>query len=118
MPMEGVDLEVAEFTPQFQKHAGECCRGIHIRVKNRSVFQPYRLGITLLIAAAKTFPGQFQWRKEAYEFIESVPAIDLLYGNDSLRKVAEGKSSIEEIQTQMETFENWFNSARKPYLLY
>ncbi|MGK0238558.1 MAG: hypothetical protein ACI92G_002024 [Candidatus Pelagisphaera sp.] len=81
-------------------------------------FKPYRFGIALLVGAAKAFPDDFKWRTQPYEFIDTVPAIDLLYGNDSLRKVAEENLSIEIILKQMDTFESWYESARTQYLRY
>jgi hypothetical protein len=45
-----------------------------------------------------------------------VPAIDLLYGDDSLRKAAERRLSIETVSKQMDTFESWYKSARTQYL--
>ncbi|MCZ6672334.1 MAG: DUF1343 domain-containing protein [Verrucomicrobia bacterium] len=118
IPLEGVSLRAVEFTPQFQKYAGELCRGVQIHVDDRLTFKPYRFGIALLVAAAKTFPDDFKWRKQPYEFIDDVPAVDLLYGDDSLRNCAEGCSSIEGILKQMEDFERWYKSARKQYLRY
>ena len=107
-----------DFTPKFQKHAGELCHGIQIQVEDRETFQPYRFGIALLLAAAQSFPGMFEWRKEPYEFIENVPAIDLLYGDSTLRRVAEGRGSIDEIVRQLKHFESWYQSSRTRYFLY
>ena len=115
---EGATLTAIDFTPKFQKHAGELCHGIQIKVEDRESFQPYRLGIALLIAAAQTFPDNFEWRKEPYEFVDNVPAIDLLYGDSTLRRIAEGRSSIDEIVTQMKEFESWYQSSRANYFLY
>ncbi len=117
-PLEGASLSPTQFTPSFQKHAGERCRGVQIHVHDRLAFKPYRFGIALLVGAAKAFPDDFKWRTQPYEFIDTVPAIDLLYGNDSLRKAAEGCLSIETILKQMDTFESWYESARTQYLRY
>jgi uncharacterized protein YbbC (DUF1343 family) len=85
-------------------------------VHDRLAFKPYRFGIALLVGAAKAFPDDFKWRTEPYEFIDTVPAIDLLYGDDSLRKAAERRLSIETVSKQMDTFESWYKSARTQYL--
>ncbi|MDA0350512.1 MAG: DUF1343 domain-containing protein [Verrucomicrobia bacterium] len=118
LPTAGVALSVVDFTPKFQKHAGKLCRGIQIQVEDRQTFQPYRFGMALLIAAAQTFPCKFAWRKEPYEFIDKVPAIDLLYGDSTLRMVSEGRSSIDEIVRQLTQFESWYQASRTGYFLY
>lgn len=118
LPIEGVSLAPASFTPKYQKHAGETCQGIRITVEDRTRLQSYRLGIALLVAAARAFPNDFQWRKDPYEFIKDVPAIDLLYGSTTLRDVIEGRSSIDLVFEELESFEDWYREARKPYLIY
>jgi uncharacterized protein YbbC (DUF1343 family) len=118
LPLEGATLSPIEFIPNFQKYAGELCRGIQIHVHDRLAFKPYRFGIALLVGAAKAFPDDFKWRTEPYEFIDTVPAIDLLYGDDSLRKAAERRLSIETVSKQIDTFESWYKSARTQYLRY
>ncbi len=118
VPLEGVKFHPIEFTPKFQKHAGKSCHGLRIEVTDRLVFQPYRCGIALLIAAANAFPDHFKWREKPYEFIAHIPAIDLLYGDSTLRQAIEGTASIETVLNQLEKFENWFGSARAAYLCY
>jgi len=41
-----------------------------------------------------------------------------LYGDDTLRKAAEGRLSIETILKQMNTFESWYEPALTQYLRY
>lgn len=117
-PLEGFSLSPAAFTPAFQKHAGHLCRGLSIRVTDRGRFQPYRLGIALILSAAKAFSEQFAWRKEAYEFIADVPAIDLLYGGPTLRQVAQGQATLTHLMDELENFETWYRDIRTNYLIY
>ena len=72
----------------------------------------------MLIAAAKAFPKDFAWRSEPYEFKTDLPAIDLLYGGPTLRNVIEGTETIDSLNQQMESFENWYANARAEFLLY
>ena len=111
-------MQAVEFTPQFQKHAGELCHGIYIQIDDREPFKPYRFGMALLIAAAHTFPEHFSWRKEPYEFVEDVPAIDLLFGSSTLREVVEGYTPVDQLRGQLESFERRYQSARTQCFLY
>lgn len=115
---DGVTLRPTSFTPKYQKHAGQECHGIHISIEDRSRLQSYRMGIALLISAARAFPNAFQWRNDPYEFIKDVPAIDLLYGSSILRDVAENRESIDTLIRELDKFETWFEDARSPHLIY
>ena len=118
LPIEGITFEPTSFTPTFQKYAGQQCQGLKIRIQDRDSIQPYRCGIAMLIAAAKAFPKDFAWRSEPYEFKTDLPAIDLLYGGRTLRNVIEGTETIDSLNQQMESFENWYANARAEFLLY
>lgn len=117
-PSEGASLKPTTFIPKYQKHTGETCQGIRIVVEDRTSLQSYRLGITLLVAAARAFPDKFQWRKDPYEFIKDVPAIDLLYGSSTLREVIDGRGSLDQVFNELESFEAWYRESRQPYLIY
>lgn len=118
LPIGGVAFESTTFTPAFQKHAGQRCQGLQIRIQDRNSFQPYRCGIAMLIAAAKAFPKNFAWRSEPYEFKTDTPAIDLLYGSPALRNAIEDDLSIDKLDQQMESFESWYKTARAEFLIY
>lgn len=118
LPIGGVTFESTTFTPAFQKHAGQRCQGLLIRIQDRNSFQPYRCGIAMLIAAAKAFPRNFAWRSEPYEFKTDIHAIDLLCGSPALRNAIEDDLSIENLSQQMESFESWYKTARAEFLLY
>ncbi len=75
------------FTPTFDKYKGESCNGAFIHVTDRSAFLPLRTGIALFQALYELGQGgTFAWREDAYEFVEDVPAFDLLCGTDQVRQ--------------------------------
>jgi uncharacterized protein YbbC (DUF1343 family) len=80
----GVALRPCSFRPMFHKHQGALCHGAQIYVTDRGAFRPFRFGIVLLHALLRLFPD-FAWRREAYEFRDDVPAIDLLTGTPAVR---------------------------------
>ncbi len=91
----GVTFVPTYFRPGFQKHAGEVCGGIEIVVTARGRerwaedFRPVRLGVEILFALREVMGDAFRWRQEPYEFVEGIPAVDLLAGTDRLRDVVE-----------------------------
>ena len=51
--------------------------------------KPLATSITVLFSIKKLHPDDFSWRTEAYEFVNDRLAIDLLYGNQTLREAIE-----------------------------
>jgi uncharacterized protein YbbC (DUF1343 family) len=76
--LPGVAFVPTYFRPQFQKHAGRVCGGVELAVTDASGFASYRTGVELLAAFRDAAPEAFAWRRAAYEFVDEVPAIDLL----------------------------------------
>jgi len=82
MALPGVMFRPAIYTPMFQKHHGKPCGGVQLHVTNPETFRPYRTGIAFLKACYDQSPAAFRWRDKAYEFVDTIPAIDLLAGGD------------------------------------
>ncbi len=114
----GAVLRPTAFIPQFNKWAGKSCHGVQIHVLDRSRFKPVRWGLAMLKALARLYPEDFAWRDQAYEFVDSIPAIDLLYGSAAFRKSTEIHSSLAPVIDDLNAFEIWYSDARKGYLLY
>lgn len=116
--IKGVTLRPLEFEPQFHKWRGQTCGGVQIHVTDRQLFCPFRLGLALVASAFHTWPESFSWRKEAYEFIEDIPAIDLLYGNENFRSVLHDGDDLSSIEEEIMNYEENFSKDRQPFLLY
>ena len=105
----GVAFRAAAFRPAFGKHAGETCSGVEIHIVDRSALRPVALGLTLLQAVRSVDPDRFTWRRDPYEFVGEVPAIDLLTGSAAARGlIEEGRSLaplIDEWQRSVVAFE-------------
>ncbi|MCB1036412.1 MAG: DUF1343 domain-containing protein, partial [Acidobacteria bacterium] len=104
--LPGVSFVPTFFRPQFQKHAGAVCSGVELLVGNPETFEPYRTGAEILRAARACSPERFLWREKAYEFVEEIPAIDLLTGDGTYRRLLEGAGSLE-------SFDRWLSSCRR-----
>ncbi|MBK8256682.1 MAG: DUF1343 domain-containing protein [Polyangiaceae bacterium] len=73
------------FRPTFHKHAGLTCGGVQIHVTNEEVFLPYATYVALVGYARAQDPERFRFRTERYEYVDHIPAIDLLTGSDAVR---------------------------------
>jgi uncharacterized protein YbbC (DUF1343 family) len=118
MKLPGVRFRPVVFTPQFQKHAKTACGGVQLHVTDPRAFRPYRTGVAVLKAAHDQDPGTFRWREKAYEFVDQIPAIDLLAGTAKLREGIEAGASLDELAARWPRDEGEFADAREPYLLY
>jgi uncharacterized protein YbbC (DUF1343 family) len=83
------------FRPTFQKHAGQVCGGVQIHVTQPDLFRPVAVYTALIAFAREQDPARFRFRTERYEYIDTIPAIDLLLGSDEPRRAMEaGESPI------------------------
>ena len=107
------------FKPQFQKWSGTVCGGVQLHVIERNKIKPLVTSITLLSSIKKLYPDDFSWRKEAYEFVNDRLAIDLLYGNQTLREAIESDTlSINNLESAWEEDIKVFSSHREACLIY
>ncbi|OGQ05971.1 MAG: hypothetical protein A2W61_04365 [Deltaproteobacteria bacterium RIFCSPLOWO2_01_44_7] len=117
--LPGVQFEPVEFTPTLQKWVGQKCFGVRLKVTDREIFKPYVTGIALIWALYTLYHDKgFQWRLEPYEFIEDIPAIDLLTGDATVRQALEKHLPLRELLEWVAEPSSSFVRQRKPYLLY
>ena len=95
--LPGVLWRMASFMPTFDKFQGEVCQGLQLHVYDKSAFRPLRSYASVLLALKQLHPEHFGWRPGAYEFVEDIPAIDLLAGSPALRGLIESESDFEQI---------------------
>lgn len=105
------------FRPGFQKHAGAVCGGVQWIVEDAEALRPLRCGVEILSAVRELDPG-FAWRREPYEFVSEIPAIDLLTGSEELRTALEDGEELESWLGSWMADEQAFRDARRDVLLY
>ena len=115
--LPGVTFVPVTFRPTFQKHANQSCGGVFI-IPTSDDFRPVRTGLAVLIAFRDLLGEKFQWRTERYEFVDHIPAIDLLFGSDRERTMIEAGATWLDIAKLWELEEEAFRDRRKPHLLY
>jgi molybdopterin-guanine dinucleotide biosynthesis protein MobB len=96
LALPGVAFRPHVFRPTFQKHAGMACGGVQVHVTERASFRPYETYLRLLKALRDLDSGSFRWRTERYEYRDDVPAIDLLTGTATYRRLVEAGEPIDE----------------------
>lgn len=116
--LPGVRFRPVVFRPTFQKHAGQPCGGVQQHVTDAHAYRPYLTGLAFLKAAWQVADGAAAWRAKAYEFVDDVPAIDLLTGDARARPLIEAGAPLPELVATWAEAEQAFREARRPHLLY
>jgi len=116
--LPGVTFRPCSFTPTFDKFKGESCQGAFLHVTDPRRFDPFRTGIAVFRACFDLGGPAFAWRADAYEFVEDLPAFDLLCGNATIREGIEAGRPLEKIVGGFEQELKPFLAVRKKHLLY
>jgi uncharacterized protein YbbC (DUF1343 family) len=116
--LPGVRFRPVTFVPTWDKHAGARCHGVEAMVVNRETFRPFRTGVACVAAARAQDPGRVRWRTEPNEFVEHVPAFDLLCGSAREREALERGQGWRSLATEWAREERTFMKRRSRYLRY
>ena len=82
----GARARALTFQPTFHKHARQVCGGVQIHVTDPVAFRPVRAYALLIVLAHRQDTTRFRFRTEPYEFVDDIPAFDLLTGSASGRE--------------------------------
>jgi uncharacterized protein YbbC (DUF1343 family) len=116
--LPGVRFRPASFIPSWDKHADVRCRGVEVVVVDREAFRPFRTGWACVAAARRQNPRRFRWRTEAYEFVDGIPAFDLLCGSDRERRAIERGVGWRDLVSAWGREERTFRARRSRHLRY
>ncbi|MCG3174166.1 MAG: hypothetical protein GMKNLPBB_02390 [Myxococcota bacterium] len=116
--LPGVFFRPLSFSPTFQKHAGELCGGVQLHVTDREKFRPFAAGLALIRQARQMWPDQFRWRTARYEFVEDIPAFDLLAGNSWCRAMIDAGEPLDRIVDRFQSDLPLLEAERRHYLRY
>ncbi len=85
--LPGVRVRPVSFVPTFHKFAREVCGGVQVHpvIEQRKSFLPVATYVALIALAQEQAPDHFKFRTEPYEFVDDVPAFDLLTGDGQAR---------------------------------
>jgi uncharacterized protein YbbC (DUF1343 family) len=93
------------FRPTFHKHGGQICGGVQIHVTDAQAFRPVATYTALIALCRRLAPEHFRFRTERYEYVDTIPALDLLAGwaetrlamerGEDPRAIAEALSAVD-----------------------
>jgi uncharacterized protein YbbC (DUF1343 family) len=118
LELPGVRFRPTRFIPTFHKYSGILCSGAQLHVTDRNSFRPFATGMAVIHTVRRLAPADFAWNSEAYEFIEDIPAIDLLFGSAEFRKMVDSGAGFSEIAERFSGREAGFAARRREFFLY
>ncbi len=116
--LPGARFRPVVFRPTFHKHGHQPCGGVQIHVTDPVAFRPYLTGVAWLRAARRLLGDGFAWRTRAYEFVDTIPAIDLLAGGPAVRELVDAGAPLADLAATWAADERAFAEARAAWLLY
>ncbi len=116
--LPGVRFRSCSFTPTWDKHAKVRCGGVQIHIDAPREVDAVRLGVACIVHARAQAPERFAWRTEKYEFVDTIPAIDLLTGSAAFRKSVEEGASVDSLCSAWAGEREAFVARRSAALLY
>ncbi|MFF0449145.1 exo-beta-N-acetylmuramidase NamZ domain-containing protein [Streptomyces sp. NPDC004609] len=109
--LPGVRFREAYFAPTFSKFAGQTIGGVQVHVHDRSVYDPVRTGIGLLVTARRSWRG-FAWLRTDPTWI------DKLTGSARVRTMIDAGAGTDEVVGAWQEDLAAFRAVRKRYLRY
>ncbi len=116
--LPGCYLRSIVFEPTSGKWAGQSCTGFQVHVTDPQSFMPYRTSLALLQANMLLYPTHFQYKKPPYEYeFERLP-MDLILGDQQVRRDLEEGRPIMDIEEGWQEDLDCFAQKRGKYILY
>jgi uncharacterized protein YbbC (DUF1343 family) len=111
--LPGVRFREAYFVPTFSKWVNQNCAGVQVVVTDRSVFDPIRTALAMIISAKRLYPGDFAWRESAPPYW-----IDKLTRSDQVRTAIDAGRDVDAVVAGWQAELSKFRATRARYLLY
>ena len=109
--LSGISFEATSFTPnstpKVNRFAGTLCRGIRLRVHDRSTFEPVRTGMAIALALRKLFGDNWDARR-----------LHRIIGDPAVAEAILKSRRLPEIEAFFKNDLDAFRAKRLKYLLY
>jgi len=114
----GCHLQDYAFRPTFHKWQQELCKGFMLHVTDPDLYEPYYTSLCLVQAVMSVHPNLFEWRKPPYEYEYERTPIDLIIGDQALRREVESGTPIREIKDRWLSDLDEYDRGRNQFFLY
>ncbi|OGP55659.1 MAG: hypothetical protein A2Y65_02785 [Deltaproteobacteria bacterium RBG_13_52_11] len=116
--LPGCCFQETSFTPHFDKWKGELCHGLQIQVTDPRAYKPFYTTLAIIQEIMTAWPDAFSWLPPPYEYeFERLP-IDIITGDEVIRKGLEQGIDLDELEAGWQGELEGFLAIRRQYLLY
>jgi uncharacterized protein YbbC (DUF1343 family) len=116
--LPGCRFEEISFTPQIDKWQGALCHGLQIKIADARAYKPYYTTLAIIHEIITAWPDQFSWLAPPYEYEFKHLPIDIIIGDEAIRKGLEDGRNLDEMEAGWQEELEGFLTKRKQYLLY
>jgi len=116
--LPGVSFRPLYFKPTFHKFKDETCGGVFVHAMDFHSYEAFYTGLTMVKIAHDLYPNEFAWRREPYEYVSDVPAIDLLSGSAEFRELTERGASLPAFREGYQSEARAFQRQTQAYKMY
>ena len=116
--LPGVYFRELFFQPTFNKWQGEVCGGLQIHITDIEKYRPYYTTLATIQAVISLYPDHFSWTGPPYEYEYEKMPIDLLMGDENLRKKIEELEDLKVIEQSWQEELRNFKEKLQEYYLY
>ena len=116
--IDGITFIPMEFRPMFQKLSMKRCGGVYIALTDREKAKPFRAYISIIQVFRRMLGDDNFFRAKPYEFIDKIPAIELLLGDKTLIDMFYTFASGHEIDSYLKKCEENFEEQFKEFRIY
>jgi uncharacterized protein YbbC (DUF1343 family) len=106
------------FIPSFDKWQGELCHGLEIQVLDPRSYKPFYTTLAIIQEIITAWPDQFSWLPPPYEYEFKKLPIDIISGDEAIRKGLEAARDLDEMEASWQEELKGFLLIRRQYLLY
>lgn len=80
--LPGIRFYAVSFTPTASVYANEACQGVYLVVTDRDTLRPVRVGLELVAALARLFPGKLDLKRSAILYGSAEQLARVMAGED------------------------------------
>jgi uncharacterized protein YbbC (DUF1343 family) len=115
--LTGAVLRQMMFEPTSNKWKGRPCNGFQIHITDPLEFNAYHTGLKLLQGVCTVFRDEFDWKSPPYEYEYEKKPIDLIIGDEHIRRLLEDGENVETLaESWMDELEQYIQISREIHM--
>ena len=94
------------------------CGGLQIHITDPNTYKPYVTSLAIIQEIQTLYPHHFSWRNPPYEYEQEKMPIDLITGDEGIRKGIENNTDLQELEASWKEELDQFREMAQHHFLY